>query len=173
VALDAAHAEPGLLAKIAAADATTTAPAAVPVAASAVAPATAAAPASAAACVTVSAAATTTGGTFVALASTVKSCSDNEWRGNGDVAAEMGDIRSEIGRMFTLSVTSPSVSLKVQSVANRYEEVVGALLVRVGVLEDPLKRQTPVPSAVSYAATAARGAHLVASPAAPGAPISP
>jgi len=103
VALDAAHAEPGLLAKIA----TTT-----------VAPATAAALASAAACVAVSAAATTTGGTFVALASTVKSCSDNEWRGNGDVAAEMGDIR-----------------------------------------------QTPVPSGVSYAATAARGAHLVASPA--------
>jgi len=85
----------------------------------------------------------------------------------------MGDIRSEIGRMFKLSVTSPTVSLKVQSVANRYEEVVGALLVRIGVLEDRLRRQTPVASAASYAATAARGALHVASPAAPVAPLAP
>jgi len=77
----------------------------------------------------------------------------------------MGDIRAEILRMSRVS--SPTVSIKTQLLANRYEEVVGALLTRIGVLEDRLKRQTPVASAASYAATAARGAHLVASPAAP------
>jgi len=62
-----------------------------------------------------------------------------------------------------LSLESYTVSLKVQSMANRYEEVVGALLVHIGVLEDRLRRQTPV---ASYAATAARGAHHIVSPAA-------
>jgi len=61
------------------------------------------------------------------------------------------------------------VSPKVQSVSNRYEEVVGALMVRIGVLEDRLRRQTPV---ASYAATAARGAHHVVSPAAPVVPVA-
>jgi len=51
----------------------------------------------------------------------------------------MSEIRLEIGRMFMLSIGSPTVSLKVQSVAYRYEEVVGALLVRIGVLEDRLR----------------------------------
>jgi len=77
--------------------------------------------------------------TFFAPVRPVKSFSDREWRRNGAVPAEMSEIRLEIGRMFMLSIGSPTVSLKVQSVANRYEEVVGALLVRIGVLEDRLR----------------------------------
>jgi len=44
----------------------------------------------------------------------------------------MGDIRADLMRMS--HVTSPTVNIKVQLVANRYEGVVGALLVRIGVL---------------------------------------
>nr|XP_036677611.1 microtubule-associated protein futsch-like [Drosophila suzukii] len=76
-------------------------------------------------------------GTFVAPARLKRSFSDREWGGNGAVAAEMGDIRADIMRMS--HVTSPTVGIKTQLLANRYEEILGALLIRIGVLEDRLK----------------------------------
>jgi len=107
----------------------------------------------------------------VAPARLKRSFSDREWEGNGAVAAEMGDIRADIMRMSR--VASPTVGIKTQLLTNRYEEIVGALLIRIGVFEDRLKWQTPVASAASYTATATRGAHPVASPAAPVAPLAP
>ncbi|KAH8349324.1 hypothetical protein KR084_000402, partial [Drosophila pseudotakahashii] len=109
------------------------------------------------------------GGTFVAPLP-VLSIMERVMKGSGAIAGVLADIRIAHSKALVSSATTSRMAGEIQETINRYEEVIAAMMVQMGVLEDRARRQPalpPVASVASYAATAARGAHLVAQPAAP------